>query len=233
MPLDRYRSKRHFDSTSEPSGDESATKRARGKRKSAKGASFVIQKHAATRLHYDFRLELDGVLVSWAVPKGPSLDPHDKRLAVHVEDHPLDYGGFEGTIPKGEYGAGTVIVWDHGTWEPLGDARAGLERGDLKFSLHGEKLEGTWALVRMKPRPGEKGDNWLLIKERDEYARPSGEFKQLSPVQSGAPPVAKTRAIAVPNPTTPWVLPASPIQQPYEHILTLIFRISFTNSEHF
>ncbi len=137
---------------------------------------YVIQKHAATALHYDFRLELDGVLLSWAVPKGPSLDTHDKRLAVHVEDHPIPYADFEGTIPAGEYGGGTVLVWDTGTWEPVGDPRAGLAKGDLKFDLRGTKLQGRYVLVHMKPRPGEKREMWLLIKERDEFVRPREEF---------------------------------------------------------
>lgn len=158
--LERYRAKRDFSKTAEP-----PPKLAR-----KAGWSFVVQKHAARRLHYDFRLELDGVLKSWAVTKGPSLDPNDKRLAVHVEDHPLDYGGFEGTIPKGEYGGGTVMLWDRGTWEPIGDPNAGLKKGHLKFRLQGERLSGAFDLVRMKPRAGEKADNWLLIKERDDAA---------------------------------------------------------------
>ena len=136
----------------------------------------MIQKHAATRLHYDFRLELDGTLKSWAVPKGPSLDPADKRMAVHVEDHPLSYAGFEGVIPPGQYGAGTVIVWDRGSWEPVGDARAGLRAGKLKFRLHGDKLHGGWTLVRMHGHANERQEPWLLIKERDEAARPAAEF---------------------------------------------------------
>jgi bifunctional non-homologous end joining protein LigD len=140
---------------------------------SERGFLYVIQKHASRRLHYDFRLELDGVLVSWAVPKGPSLNPKDRRLAVRVEDHPYDYGAFEGIIPEGQYGAGTVQLWDRGTWEPEGDAREGLSRGSLKFTLHGEKLKGGWALVRMKARPGEGNvENWLLIKHRDDEAVP-------------------------------------------------------------
>jgi bifunctional non-homologous end joining protein LigD len=158
--LSEYRRKRDFAKTAEPAG-----KRAR-----KKGFSFVVQKHDATRLHYDFRLELDGVLKSWAVTRGPSLNPSEKRLAVHVEDHPLDYGGFEGTIPKGEYGGGTVMLWDRGTWEPLHDPGDGLKEGMLHFNLHGVRMKGGWALVRMPPRGKERRENWLLIKERDEYA---------------------------------------------------------------
>ena len=133
---------------------------------------FVIQRHDATRLHYDFRLELDGVFKSWAVTRGPSLDPHDKRLAVEVEDHPLDYGDFEGTIPKGQYGGGTVQLWDRGYWSPEEDPHKGLKNGDLKFTLDGERLHGSWVLVRMRnDRNGGKRTNWLLIKHRDEAAR--------------------------------------------------------------
>src|SRR5579875_3217981 len=163
--LSRYRAKRDFDMTAEPS----AGKRTKG------GNSFVVQKHAARRLHYDFRLELDGVLLSWAVPRGPSLDPADKRLAAHVEDHPTDYRGFEGTIPKGQYGGGTVMLWDRGTWEPQDgeNPREAYKKGRLKFILHGERLKGGWTLVRMGPRGQERNsDNWLLIKERDGEARP-------------------------------------------------------------
>ena len=163
--LDVSRQKPDFKATSEPKG--------RKGRKS--GHSFVIQKHDATRLHYDFRLEMDGVLKSWAVTRGPSLVPSEKRLAVHVEDHPLDYGDFEGTIPKGEYGGGTVIVWDRGTWSPIGDARKAYAKGHLEFELDGEKLHGRWHLVRMHGRPGEKRENWLLIKGDDEFAVPEGE----------------------------------------------------------
>jgi bifunctional non-homologous end joining protein LigD len=158
MPLEEYQAKRDFSTTPEPTG---------GALGPAGELRFVVQEHHARALHYDFRLELDGVLLSWAVPKGPSLDPADKRLAVRVEDHPLDYADFEGTIPAGEYGAGTVAIWDHGTWLPLGDAHAGLAKGDFKFRLFGEKLTGLWVLVRMKPRSGEKRENWLLIRERD------------------------------------------------------------------
>jgi len=135
----------------------------------------VIQKHAARRLHYDFRLEMDGVLKSWAVTRGPSLVPGEKRLAVHVEDHPLDYGGFEGNIPKGEYGGGSVIVWDRGSWTPIGDAHKAYKKGHMEFELEGEKLEGRWHLIRMGHRPGEKHENWLLIKGEDEFARGEGD----------------------------------------------------------
>ncbi|WP_158929712.1 DNA ligase D [Acidisphaera sp. S103] len=161
MALTTYRQKRNFTATAEPKGG-----RAR-----KNGNSFVIQKHDATRLHYDFRLELDGTLKSWAVTKGPSLVPGEKRLAVHVEDHPIEYGDFEGTIPKGEYGGGTVIVWDRGTWAPIHDARKGYAKGHLEFTLHGEKLGGHWHLVRMHGKPQEKRENWLLIKGDDDAAR--------------------------------------------------------------
>ena len=154
MALETYRQKRDFAKTKEP----------RGRTAGRKGSSFVIQKHDATRLHYDFRLEMDGVLKSWAVTKGPSLVAGEKRLAVHVEDHPLEYGDFEGTIPKGEYGGGTVIVWDRGQWTPIGDARKAYAKGHLEFELEGEKLTGRWHLVRMRGKPGEKRENWLLIK---------------------------------------------------------------------
>jgi len=163
MKLAEYKRKRHFDRTPEPRGT---------KRQPDDGWRFVIQKHDATRLHYDFRLELDGVLLSWAVPKGPSLDPADKRLAVHVEDHPIEYGEFEGVIPDGEYGGGPVLLWDRGTWRPLGDPRKDYEAGRLKFELDGEKLGGVWNLVRTR-RTGRQ-DSWLLIKHRDEYARAGG-----------------------------------------------------------
>jgi bifunctional non-homologous end joining protein LigD len=170
--LTKYREKRDFTLTSEPSGVEPV--KAHGDVKARGEGFFVVQKHAATRLHYDFRLALDGVLKSWAVTKGPSLDPHDKRLAVEVEDHPVAYGDFEGTIPKGQYGGGTVMLWDHGAWEPIGDAAEGLKKGELKFELHGERLKGRWVLVRMKPRPKERHNNWLLIKERDDKVREGG-----------------------------------------------------------
>jgi bifunctional non-homologous end joining protein LigD len=157
--LAKYRSMRDFSRTAEPSGKSLAAQ---------SGHSFVIQQHAARRMHYDFRLELDGVLLSWSVPKGPSLAPAERRLAVRTEDHPLDYANFEGVIPKGQYGGGTVVVWDRGSWEPDGDAREGLTKGKLTFNLHGEKLHGRWHLVRTR---GEgKAETWLLFKGRDEAA---------------------------------------------------------------
>jgi bifunctional non-homologous end joining protein LigD len=168
--LESYRRKREFSKTIEPSGGKTARKTAK-----PEILRFVVQKHAARRLHYDFRLELDGVLKSWAVTKGPSLVPGDKRLAVHVEDHPLEYAGFEGVIPQGQYGAGSVILWDRGRWIPMGDPRKGYAKGHLKFSLRGEKIGGDWALVRMRPKPGERADNWLLIKAADDAARAKNE----------------------------------------------------------
>src|ERR1700750_822809 len=167
--LERYQSMRDFAVTAEPSGKQPVAKSPR--------LRYVIQKHAATRLHYDFRLELNGTFRSWAVTRGPSLDPADKRLAVEGEDHPLDYGDFEGTIPKGQYGGGTVMLWDRGFWAPEGDANAMLKKGDLKFALDGEKLHGSWVLVRMRgDKFGGKRTNWLLIKHKDKFAKDgSGE----------------------------------------------------------
>src|SRR3954469_10399642 len=170
MGLQEYKRKRDFKKTPEPAGTiHTQSVHAQP------GTSCVIQKHAATRLHYDFRLEMEGVLRSWAVPKGPSLDPGEKRLAVHVEDHPIDYGDFEGIIPKGQYGGGTVLLWDRGTWTYAGegDPVAAYKKGNLKFQLDGEKLHGRWALVRMGGRNQEDGhENWLLIKEKDDTAVP-------------------------------------------------------------
>ena len=163
--LRAYHEKRDFNRTAEP----------RGGRSRGQGRSFVVQRHHARRLHYDFRLELDGVLKSWAVPKEPSRDPADKRLAVRTEDHPLDYGSFEGTIPEGEYGAGRVKIWDRGEWEPLDDPREGLEKGKLSFVLKGRRMKGGWTLVRMRPRRRETNENWLLIKMDDKQARPGGD----------------------------------------------------------
>lgn len=164
MALEAYRGKRNFTTTAEPKGGKSRKV----------GNSFVIQKHDARRLHYDFRLEMDGVLKSWAVTKGPSLVAGEKRLAVHVEDHPLEYGDFEGTIPKGEYGGGTVIVWDRGVWTPTTDPEKAYAKGHLEFELDGEKLRGRWHLLKMKRKPAEKHESWLLIKGDDEAARPEG-----------------------------------------------------------
>jgi bifunctional non-homologous end joining protein LigD len=162
MPLDEYAKKRRFENTPEPPPS---------KEKSKKNANyFCVQRHDATRLHYDFRLEIDGVLKSWAVPKGPTLDPTLKHFAAHVEDHPVEYGSFEGNIPAGNYGAGSVMLWDHGTFDLLGElpGDAQIAKGDLKFRLHGEKLKGDFALVKMKGRG--KGNEWLIIKKRDEFA---------------------------------------------------------------
>jgi bifunctional non-homologous end joining protein LigD len=181
--LTSYRHKRDFKATPEPRGTVAKTK----------GRSFVIQKHDATRLHFDFRLELDGVLKSWAVTRGPSLDPNQKRLAVRVEDHPLDYGGFEGTIPKGQYGGGTVMLWDKGTWEPEGDPHEGLKKGKLSFTLKGKRLKGGFTLVRMRKGSGGKSarENWLLIKQRDDEAD-----EKTDPVATWQKSVATRRSMA-------------------------------------
>jgi bifunctional non-homologous end joining protein LigD len=162
-PLEEYREKRNFDVTAEPKGERT--------REKASELLYVIQKHQASHLHYDLRLEWRGVLLSWAVPKGPSLDPSVKRLATAVEDHPVEYGGFEGVIPEGEYGGGTVMLWDRGTWTPeMEDVDAALEKGDLKFTLSGKKLKGSWVLVRTKlGYGGSAKPQWLLIKHHDQY----------------------------------------------------------------
>jgi bifunctional non-homologous end joining protein LigD len=164
-PLEEYQGKRNFAVTAEPKGSQHGTT-------SPDGLLYVVQKHQASHLHYDFRLEWRGILLSWAIPKGPSLDPAVKRLAAPVEDHPLEYGGFEGVITKGEYGGGTVMLWDRGTWTPDDpDVDASLEKGELKFSLAGEKLQGSWVLVRTKlGYGGSSKPQWLLIKHRDRYA---------------------------------------------------------------
>jgi bifunctional non-homologous end joining protein LigD len=189
--LRRYKAKRNFSITSEPpdSGETSPA-----------GLSFVVQKHWATRLHYDFRLELDGSMKSWAVPKGPSFDSRDKRMAVHVEDHPISYSSFEGTIPAKQYGAGKVIIWDKGTWLPIGDPQAGYRDGNLKFELRGHKLHGKWVLVRMKGK-GEKREPWLLIKEKDEFVRPALEYSVVEELPDSVkslamPSVAPAEAVA-------------------------------------
>ncbi len=177
--LATYRAKRDFGKTTEPSGATGP----------AAGNGFLVQKHDATRLHYDFRLELDGVLLSWAVTRGPSLDPDDKRLAVRTEDHPLDYATFEGTIPKGQYGGGTVMLWDNGTWEPIAgkDPRRTIAEGHLHFILHGRRMKGEWIMVRLKPRGREKGENWLLRKVADQFAGGSDDLvaTYLTGVESG------------------------------------------------
>ncbi len=167
MGLREYHAKRDFRRTREP----------RGSTKTRRGWLYVIQKHDASRLHYDFRLQLGGVLLSWAVPKGPSLDPTIKRLAMHVEDHPVDYGGFEGIIPEGEYGGGTVMLWDRGHWEPEGDPAESYRQGKLKFRLFGKKLRGEWHLIRTgSPRAGERA--WLLFKVKDEFVCPENRFQR-------------------------------------------------------
>src|ERR1700678_727488 len=170
MSLDEYARKREFSKTAEPK--PAPVKKSQGR--------FFVQRHNATRLHYDFRLEIDGTLKSWAVPKGPSLDPGAKHLAAMVEDHPLDYGDFEGNIPKGNYGAGSVMLWDRGTFELVGDESglAQIARGDLKFRLHGEKLSGTWAIVHMKNRG--KGNEWLIIKKKDDAAQTAWNIEILA-----------------------------------------------------
>lgn len=174
-----YRSKRDFKKTAEPSGSSAKSS----------GSGFVVQKHEATRLHYDFRLELDSTLKSEAVTRGPSLDPNDNRLAVRTEDHPLDYAHFEGTIPKGQYGGGTVMLWDNGTWEPvLGkDPLETLAEGHLHFFMHGHRMKGEWLMIRLKPRGKEKGENWLLRKIADEYAGGSDDLvgTHLTSIKSG------------------------------------------------
>ncbi len=187
-PLATYRAKRSFERTPEPAGREMAA--------ASPGGSFVIQKHWATRLHYDFRLELDGVMKSWAVPKGPSLDPRDKRMAIATEDHPMEYSRFDGQIPAGQYGAGRVVIWDNGFWQPVGDVHEGLAKGDLKFELRGHKLRGRWVLVRTGPKPApgvaqpQATQQWLLIKERDAYVRSHDEYDVLEALPDAVPALA-------------------------------------------
>ena len=169
MVLEKYKKMRNFSASPEPAGDEKLASE-RAKKKPEQGLFFCVQKHLASHLHYDFRLEYKGVLLSWAVPKGPSLDPKTKRLAMHVEDHPIEYGTFEGVIPSG-YGAGIVMLWDQGTWTPESpDVDASLKKGDLKFTLDGYKLKGSWVLVRTGGWGGGGGRSWLLIKHRDDWA---------------------------------------------------------------
>src|SRR3569833_1669211 len=184
--LTKYREMRDFNITAEPRGSTTAIDKATHTGE----LPSVIQKHAASHLHYDFRLAWNGVLKSWAVAKGPSDLPADKRLAVQVEDHPIEYGNFKNTIPKGQYGGGSVMVWDFGTWEPLEDADKGLAAGHLKFNIKGQKLHGRWALVRMHTRDARPGKpNWLLIKDRDEYAR----TEDAQPITERLPDSAVTR----------------------------------------
>jgi bifunctional non-homologous end joining protein LigD len=165
MSLGEYRKKRRFDVTAEPKGKDIRPTARRKK------LAFVVQKHRATALHYDLRLEWKGVMLSWAVPKGPSLDPSVKRMAMQVEDHPIEYNKFEGIIPGGEYGGGTVMIWDHGSWTPESeDVDAALRKGELKLTMEGKKLHGSWVMVRTRPRPGQSRPSWLLIKHRDQWA---------------------------------------------------------------
>jgi len=174
MALSEYRKKRDFKITPEPTGEKSSST---GQKSSL---IYVVQKHRATALHYDFRLEFRGTLLSWAVPKGPSLDPSVKRLAMQVEDHPIDYAGFEGVIPEGEYGGGTVMVWDKGTWTSESpDPAAAMEKGDFKFTLHGKKLKGSWVLVRTRGFGSSTKVSWLLIKHRDEFATDEDVTEQM------------------------------------------------------
>ncbi|MDG9968124.1 DNA ligase D [Achromobacter mucicolens] len=186
--LKKYREKRNFQVTSEPAGGGEANEDAR---------AFVIQKHWASRLHYDFRLELDGAMKSWAVPKGPCYDPAVKRMAVQVEDHPIAYNQFEGQIPEGQYGAGKVIIWDEGKWMPVGDPRKGYRDGNLKFDLQGVKMQGRWALIRLKGKESDKQPPWLLIKDRDAFARPEREFSVVDEMPDSVVPL---RAAKAPSP---------------------------------
>ncbi|MDP3958202.1 MAG: DNA polymerase ligase N-terminal domain-containing protein [bacterium] len=194
MALTEYKRKRKFDRTPEPTGEKDVGKK-RPKLKTGKNLRYVVQKHKASRLHYDFRLEQGGVLKSWAVPKGPSLDPEEKRLAMMTEDHPLDYLNFEGTIPKGNYGAGEVIVWDHGLYhsadvvddpeESREKLKEGLRKGRLDFILFGKKLKGRFALIKMKRKEDVRGKSWLLMKQDDEYASTRDIAEDASSVISG------------------------------------------------
>jgi bifunctional non-homologous end joining protein LigD len=184
MPLEKYKAKRNFQKTPEPPGSTDAVRKSAAKKQDR---FFCVQKHLASHLHYDFRLEHNGVLLSWAIPKGPSLDPTVKRLAMHVEDHPIEYGEFEGVIPEG-YGAGIVMLWDRGTWiAEADDVDAALKKGDLKFTLDGVKLKGSWVLVRTRGPRDPSGRSWLLIKHRDDWAGPIDitEFAPLSVKSAG------------------------------------------------
>jgi DNA ligase D-like protein (predicted polymerase)/DNA ligase D-like protein (predicted 3'-phosphoesterase) len=193
--LERYWAKRDFGKTPEPRGTQE---------KSGDAPVFVIQKHHASHLHYDFRLEVDGVMKSWAVPKGPSYDPSVRRMAVQVEDHPISYNSFEGTIPKGQYGAGTVIIWDRGTWEPVGDPRRGLAAGKLAFRMHGQKMNGLWELIRMR-KPGEERQvPWLLFKKHDEFERAADDYDVVAALPDSVVSKAKpAKAITRERPAAP------------------------------
>ena len=212
MSLKEYSRKRSFDKTPEPKPVQATSA----------GNYFCVQRHDATRLHYDFRLEVDGVLKSWAVPKGPSLEPLAKHLAMHVEDHPLDYGGFEGNIPKGEYGGGSVMLWDRGSYELLGDAPAlaQIERGDFKFRLQGEKLRGEFALVLMRGRG--KGNEWLLIKKKDDEAKPGWNIEDharsvlTGRTQQEIAEDLPARESAAPS-SKPHAMPTGAVQSPMPH----------------
>ena len=205
--LKTYRDKRNFDATPEPAAGGEANEDAR---------SFVVQKHWATRLHYDFRLELEGTMKSWAVPKGPSYDPADKRMAMPTEDHPIAYNRFEGTIPAGNYGAGKVIIWDKGTWHPLEDPHRGFRHGKLKFELRGHKLHGTWTLVRMKGRGNGREDPWLLIKERDGFARSATEYSVVDEMPDSVQALADRPPPAAPAPAEAAAPQAAPSSGPPE-----------------
>ena len=198
--LAEYKAKRDFTRTTEPRGPVAKSRPGQPRR-------FVVQKHDATRLHWDFRLELDGVLKSWAVTRGPSPDPADKRLAVRTEDHPLDYASFEGTIPEGEYGGGTVMLWDEGTWEPIpGKTAEDLAQGHLHFILHGQRMKGEWLLIRLKPRGKEKRENWLLRKIEDSYCAPADSLTEraLTSISTGRSmhQIAAGTAAPLPNGNT-------------------------------
>jgi bifunctional non-homologous end joining protein LigD len=206
----RYRAKRDFARTPEPAPHDAAVR--------SGPPIFVVQKHDASRLHYDFRLEHDGVLWSWAIPKGPSLDPKDKRLAVHVEDHPRDYADFEGSIPKGEYGGGTVEIWDRGIWTPLGDPAADLARGEMKFELAGERLHGKFVFIRLKPRAKDHNENWLLIKEHDEHERPGGDVAAMEGEPRRVEQSPAKRPLRSPPQASPRTKPAAPAGAPRSHI---------------
>lgn len=218
-----YRRKRDFTKTPEP---------AEGGAPGTEALQFVIQKHWASRLHYDLRLELDGTMKSWAVPKGPSLDPSDKRMAVQVEDHPISYNTFEGQIPPNQYGAGKVIVWDRGYWVPVGDAAEGYIKGKLKFELHGHKLHGHWTLVRMHGKSGEKQPPWLLIKEHDAFERPAVEFSVVDeqPDRTDPGSACQEHGVGTPGRQVPSLLAASVAGLPPScQGLTTVRRLNLSN----